>query len=209
MDLFARERFETVSVAQIAAAAAVCKANVFHHFESKEALYLAVMQRISEPLAEYAEALLEEDCSSAEKISRLLTFELHHMLKDTQRTRLILRECSDEGHPQAGELAKQAFRRNFLSIVALFEQGQHRGEFRSEFSPACATVAYASIKMFFFQQHSMILSRPELAHLQSVDVFAEQTCGILLGGLLSRAPEGATGTRKGRKAPAPGRQSNA
>jgi TetR/AcrR family transcriptional regulator len=187
MDLFAQERFEAVSVAQIATAAGVCKANVFHHFESKEALYLAVIRRISTPMAEYAEALLAEDGSSAEKIRRLLTFELHYMQADATRTRLILRECMDGGHPKAGELAKQAFQRNFNGITALFEQGQRSGEFSGDFDPVCAALNYVALKMFFFQQQGLMASRPELAHLQSIETFSDQACAIVLGGVASRA----------------------
>jgi TetR/AcrR family transcriptional regulator len=48
--LFARSGFEGVSVADIAAAAGVSKANVMHHFVSKKRLYGTILQRIAESL---------------------------------------------------------------------------------------------------------------------------------------------------------------
>src|SRR5579885_2280669 len=93
--LFAREGYEPVSVADIAAAAGVSKANVFYHFASKEALYLAVMRQASDEHAEYAEALLAERESCAGRLRRLMSFELRTMLENETRTLLIMRECGE------------------------------------------------------------------------------------------------------------------
>ncbi len=43
-ELFSRRGFDAVSMNEIAEAAGVSKANIFHHFESKNALYLAVVR---------------------------------------------------------------------------------------------------------------------------------------------------------------------
>ena len=42
--LFSERGFDAVSMSDIAAAAGVCKANVFHHFTSKNELYIAVLR---------------------------------------------------------------------------------------------------------------------------------------------------------------------
>jgi len=45
--LFAEHGYDGVSASMIAEAASVSKANIFHHFHSKEQLYVEVMKHIS------------------------------------------------------------------------------------------------------------------------------------------------------------------
>ncbi len=201
IDLFSKEKFESVSVAQIAAAAGVCKANVFHHFESKEALYLAVMREISSFHLEQVEALLADPAPSTEKLRRLLVFELNNMIAEAQRTRLILRECMDDGHPHVRSLVQKVYDHNVQTLIALFEQGRERGEFRADIEPACAALHYTALKLLFFQYNESIRQQPETAHLQDVETFAEQTCGLLLRGLLNAPAKAASGPKPRVRAP--------
>ena len=46
--LFAERGFDSVSINDVAREAGVCKANVFHHFASKQALYETVLTRSCE-----------------------------------------------------------------------------------------------------------------------------------------------------------------
>jgi TetR/AcrR family transcriptional regulator len=203
IDLFSKEKFESVSIAQIAAAAGVCKANVFHHFESKEALYLAVMREISALYLAQTEAVLAEPAPSAEKLHRLLVLELKSMVNDAQRTRLVLRESMDDGHADARALAQKAYDRNSKAVIALFEEGRGSGEFRADIDPACAALHYTALKLVFFQYHDCIRQQPEMAHLCDIEIFAKHTCALLLYGLLNppkTAPAPQPKTRASRKA---------
>ena len=60
-ELFARQGFDAVSMNAIAEAAAVSKANIFHHFESKIALYLAVVRHACANTAERLLQLRSDD----------------------------------------------------------------------------------------------------------------------------------------------------
>jgi TetR/AcrR family transcriptional regulator len=199
--LFADEGFEPVSVARIAETAGVCKANVFHHFASKEALYLAVMQLASAEHAERAEALLDQPGPCADKVRELFAFELNWMLERPVFARLILRECSDQGHPQARELARQTFARNFHAINALFEQGHARGEFRSDIEPAAVTLSLFAAKHFFMQQREGLSASAEIGDLIRPDVYVDRICSIVLDGIVSRRKL-STSSRPGRSRPA-------
>ncbi len=184
-ELFAEEGFEPVSVARIAARAGVCKANVFHHFESKEALLLAVIEQASGEHAERAEALLTDPARVAEKLRQLFAFELRSMIDNGARTQLMLRECHDRGHPLARELAQQVFKRNFDAVTALVDQGRTRGEFRADIEPAAVTVSMIAAKHFFLRQRLAMLDKPELHHLAEPEVYADQICTILLRGIVA------------------------
>jgi len=200
--LFADEGFEPVSVARIAETAGVCKANVFHHFASKEALFLAVMEQASGEHAERAEALLHEPGPSALKVRRLLAFEIELMIDHGARTRLLLRECWDFGHPRARELAQQVFRRNFHAVTALFEQGRASGEFRADLDPAAATLLLIATKQFFMQQRAALRASPDVREFSDPSVYVDRICSIVLDGVVARRaprPVAAAGERRRRR----------
>lgn len=188
--LFAEEGFDPVSVARIAARAGVCKANVFHHFASKELLVLAVMQQASSEHAERIEALLTAQDSSANKLRRLLASELELMLANGPRTKLLMRECQDHGHPRARELAQDVFKRNFDAITALFEQGKARGEFRRNLDASAATLLMLATTHFFMQHRETLDRWPQTRGLFEPDIWIDRICAIVLDGIVAPAASG-------------------
>ena len=182
-ELFAEEGFEAVSVASIAAHAGVCKANVFHHFASKEALYLAVMRGASAEHADYAEQLHQAAGSSADKVRKLIEFELRHMLDNAPRTRLMLRESSNDEHLQARMLARAVFQRNFTAVVRLFEQGRDAGEFLQTIDPAAAAMLLAGATQFFFRCRDALLEFSEVGTLEAPETYAAHIAALILGGV--------------------------
>jgi len=184
-ELFAQEGFESVSVGAIAERAGISKANVFHHFASKEELILAVMREISHSHAEFAEGLLAEEGSSADKLRRLITFEIVEMFGNRQEMRLILREIVDHVRGAVRDQAQKVFYRNFRATVALFEQGQASGEFRADFDPAAAAILLNGANHVFLQSNDALRRLPEYKRLKSAQVYAEQIFTLLLGGVVT------------------------
>jgi TetR/AcrR family transcriptional regulator len=183
-ELFARDGYECVSVAAIADQAGVCKANIFHHYASKEVLYLEVMRKASAEHAELAEALLKEDCSCVEKLHRLTEYDIKTMMDNELRTRLIMRELGEPCENNVRRIAHQVFRRNFQLVIELFEQGQRSGEFRRDFDASAAAVAWCGSKNAFFLCRETM---QDLALFQGKDAargFAEKVCTLLIEGIL-------------------------
>jgi TetR/AcrR family transcriptional regulator len=191
--LFAREGYESVSVAQIAEQAGVCKANIFHHYESKEALYLEVMRKASAEHAEMAEALLKEDCSCVEKLKKLTELDLRTMFENELRTRLILRELGEPCEKTVRLLAHQVFRRNFLLLLELFEQGKRNGEFRKDFNPVAVAMIWCGGKNFYFLCRDVMRDIPQFGSAAEPAVFGEELHRLLIEGML---PPQAAGVRK-------------
>lgn len=200
-ELFAQEGFESISMGAIAERAGVSKANVFHHFTSKETLILAVMREAARPHAQFAEDLLHEDGPSTEKLRRLIAFEIVDMFENKQTMRLMLREITDRSHDHVHDLAQQVFHRNFRAIVALFEQGQQRGELRSDFDPAIAALIFGGANQVFFQCYETLRRLPETKRIKSAESYAEQVFHILLGGIVTAtiAPEQVGSARRKHK----------
>lgn len=183
-ELFSRDGYECVSVAAIADQAGVCKANIFHHYASKEVLYLEVMRKASAEHAELAEALLKEDCSCVEKLHRLTEYDIKTMIDHERRTRLILRELGEACDSSVRRLAHQVFRRNFDLVIELFEQGRRSGEFRTDFDPAAAAVAWCGSKNAFFLCRESMQDLQLFQGKEAARGFAEKVCKLLIEGIL-------------------------
>ena len=185
-ELFAQSGFEAVSVAEIANRAGVSKANVFHHFKSKDALYLEVMSSACQGHAQFTEQLLAADLSSAEKLRQMIRYDFEDMFANPQRTQLFLREVFNCGHGEGRRPAEQVFEHNFNVVVALFKQGQARGEFRADLDPAVAAWVVGSAVMMFFQSRETLRRIPAVHCAECPEDYAEKMLDILLNGLISR-----------------------
>ena len=190
--LFSRTGFDSVSLAEIASMAGVCKANIFHHFESKEALYLDVMREACKGHAEFAESLLRLPLSSTEKLRRLVAFEFADMFEHESRTQLVFREVLNAGSGKGRQLAEQVFQRNCFAVIALFQEGIDRGEFRADIDSGITAWMLGASTMMFFQNRNILPHMPGMGGCNSPADFAEKIVNTMLQGLLA-APD-ASGT---------------
>ncbi|MAV72814.1 MAG: hypothetical protein CBB81_00490 [Cellvibrionales bacterium TMED21] len=93
--LFAKRGFYGVSIAAIAKEMGFSKQALLHHYPTKEKLYGAVLQRISN---DFLEQQLEAEQASRDPLERLKTFYLglaKPSPENIQRTRLLMRELLD------------------------------------------------------------------------------------------------------------------
>ncbi len=182
--LFADAGFEGASVAAIAEQAGVCKANVFHHFASKEALYFAVIKEAAAAHAAYAEDLFRAPGNSADKVRSLVDFGVRHLLADPQRARLILREISDGTQQARGrKLARSVFQRNFSAVVSIFEQGRQRGEFHQSLDPAAAAMLLNGAAQIFFNCRDSLREYRETGCLQTSEAYVHYIASLILSGV--------------------------
>jgi len=94
--LFAERGFDSVSINDVAREAGVCKANVFHHFASKQALYETVLTRACEALGEEIERQLSARADPALQVSHFLVW-----YRDYLRARPSMARAS-VGRPATG-----------------------------------------------------------------------------------------------------------
>ena len=85
--LFAQQGFDAVSMNAIAEAAGVCKANVFHHFTSKNDLYVAVLRNACKDASQHLDELGSDELSLAERLTQFVHAHLQTILEHEQVTR--------------------------------------------------------------------------------------------------------------------------
>lgn len=187
--LFAGQGFEAVSIQAIAEGAGVCKANIFHHFGSKEGLYLAVLRSACQRAAPLLHTLVREGDDFPARLNHFAKDHLAYLLAHPGTTRLLLRELLESDAPRGQQLAEQAVGENFTRLIAILREGQRRGELRAEVDPAIAAALLVGADVFLFQ------ARPVLRHLDGVGYadapkrYSEGLVDILLHGLLAPAED--------------------
>lgn len=115
--LFAKRGFYGVSIAAIAKEMGFSKQALLHHYPTKEKLYGAVLQRISN---DFLEQQLEAEQASRDPLERLKTFYLglaKPSPENIQRTRLLMRELLDNN--ARSEHAENWYLRDFLQRLII------------------------------------------------------------------------------------------
>lgn len=133
--LFAEHGYDGVSVSMIAKAANVCKANIFHHFHSKEQLYLEVMKNISGLLVA---DLRNRDDPSLVSCLRIVAFVKAHLcffVTHKNLARLILRELGDAFCHVGDNYPQQEFEGVLRLLVAIIHEGQSKNEINAQADP--------------------------------------------------------------------------
>jgi len=105
--LFAKRGFYGVSIASIAAELGLTKQALLHHFGSKEKLYGAVLEQISQEL----EALIGE--AGEEPFSEIMNRVRNAFLQDADAAALVMRELLDN-EPRASK-SRVWYLRDFLN----------------------------------------------------------------------------------------------
>lgn len=184
MELFAERGFDSVPVSAIAERAGVSKGNVFHHFGSKDGLYLAVMKQASHNTARLLAEVSKGDGTFADRIRHFARAHLQYLLQHQCVARLILRELAQGDAVRGRAMVEGAFGGNFATLVSIFRSGQLAGHVRAELDPAVMALALLAGNVFFFQ------SQPLLPHLASVqfaadaDYYSNMVLNVFLRGVL-------------------------
>lgn len=183
---FARAGFDSVSIADIAAQAGVSKANIFHHFKSKEALHQGVLREACKGHAEFAEALLARtDLGSVDKLRELIRFDFDDAFTNELNTHLVVREVLNTGCCAGRDLVEPVFMRNFNAVVGIIRQGQANGAFAADIDPSTVTLMIGATVMLFFQNRQILDRFPGLQVGADPDTYAELVFRTVLGGVIA------------------------
>jgi len=184
--LFAEHGFGAVSISAVAVGAGVSKANVFHHFGSKRALYLAVLRNACRDAAQRLEHLETHRGRFQERFSAYAVDMLDTMLERGQLHRLMQREllAEDDGR-LAKELAERVFGEKFARLVAILRTGQARGELRADFDPAIAAITLIGANVFFLQSRGVLRHLPDAGAAVDPRRYGAALADMLLRGMLA------------------------
>jgi TetR/AcrR family transcriptional regulator len=145
---FAERGYAGASMAEIAGSAGLRKASLFHHFATKEALYLEVLQSIITELgALVSEARLLRG-PFIERLDRLGTLGTGYFGTHPGAARLLLRELLDSGPFYEG-VGSLAVRSTLDGIAAFLQAGMLEGEIPYQ-DPHQLALSIASIHLTYY-----------------------------------------------------------
>jgi TetR/AcrR family transcriptional regulator len=188
--LFANRGFAGTSMAEIATAAGVSKATVFHHYRSKRQLYEAL---VGDAFAGFREQLIPLLDAERDLEGSLRDFAAAHLERLTRMQgtmRLIAREMLSAGSGSGEELVSGEMSRNFSLLVDALRRGQARGKVRADADPGLAVFLLLCSSWFVFQSAALVRRNPDLAVAASTPTYAAELARLLYAGLAPPAGPG-------------------
>lgn len=178
--LFAESGFEGTSMSRVARAAAVSKASVFHHFSSKQDLYLEVLHESRSHLENLFDELKPDG-----KLQRRLTRFLHRYLASIYERedgfRLLLHEMLSGERDEA--IAKRVSGDNFQRLVAHLRAAQQEGDVRPDLDPAVVAFLMIAASAFFYQSRSVLQHTDGAEFSEHADQYVKQVAEVITNGL--------------------------
>lgn len=185
-DLFSELGYDAVSVAAIAEQAGVSKANIFHHFKTKQDLFYEVLRSTTQASADIlAEIEQANDCPQ-EKLVAYAEATLRNYLENPRATRLLLRELTNERSEIGGHLVSQDFGHNFERLTALVRSGQHGGLLRGDLDPAAFGLLICAANVFFAQTQNILRRLPAVDFADQPQRYTDMMMDVLLHGAAAR-----------------------
>lgn len=183
--LFAEHGFEAVSMNAIAERAGVSKANIFHHFSSKQTLYIEVLRAACRDSAERLQSLSGDTEPFTARLAAFVRDQLAGMIEHGQIHRLIQRELLNDGERRGRELAEKVFGDNFARFVGILRAGQSRGELRADLDPALLATLFIGANVFFFEAREVLRHLPDVTFAHDPRRYSQMLTDLLLHGILA------------------------
>lgn len=187
--LFAERGYDGVSISDIAGASGVSKANIFHHFESKEGLYLAVIASVVARIPDQAERFAEEH-SIVQSFQNMAAAELSRAAEDEQGVRLILQEIISDNPLRSRVLAEEIFADSFTRLVGRIRAQQAAGRFRRDFDPVLAAAVLRSATAFYVLTRSVQRHLPGVTFADDPERYGHEAVELILRGLVAADGQG-------------------
>ena len=184
--LFAERGFDGVSVNDVAMAAGVSKANIFHHFGNKQALYMAVLNSSLNEFDELSQHLHPQRAPIRERLQQFFEAHVAHMQQHPQSARVVLRELLEDRSEVTQQLAEQTTNEQFRQLLALLQEGQQAGEIRSDINLTALMIMMIGTVVFPFQARSLLSHHPEAGFTHEPEQFSRLMADILLQGISAK-----------------------
>jgi len=181
--LFAEKSFNAVSINDIAKQAGSSKANIFHHFKSKEKLYLAVLKQACGRSAAALDSMQKK--TSISPLNQLKHFHASHLktiLSQSKSTQLIQRELMDNSEQHGKKLAEEVFADTFSKVINLVKQAQIHDLVRKDIEPSLLAFLMMGSNVIFFEAQSVLKHMSEVSFASSPEQYSSAVFDLLTRG---------------------------
>jgi TetR/AcrR family transcriptional regulator len=180
---FSQHGYAGASIAAIAARAGVGKSTIFHHFESKDALYLAVIEAAAGEFARILDQVLDVERDEHDSLAEFQLAHLRHLFRNDKVASLVLRELRGEGPGETAGQVREVVAGNFQRLVDYLVAVRGRGRIRQDVDPQVAALTMLSVNAFAFQFRDVLVDFPGLNVEDAPDQFAAAVTDLVYRGL--------------------------
>jgi AcrR family transcriptional regulator len=132
--LFAQRGYEGASMGDLAELVGLRKASLFHHFESKDVLYAAVLSELLREIEDAIRRALASEGSLPERLDAMTDAITEMLVGNPHAARLLVREAMDWGPVMQAELSDQ-IQSVLAAAVSFARAGQSAGVFDPDLDP--------------------------------------------------------------------------
>lgn len=145
---FAEAGYSGASMSAIAERAGIRKASLFHHFRSKEALYLEMLAEITGDLVELVVAADLATGTFLERLDRLGVLVVRYLGSHRRAARLAMRELVDGGPFSAGD-GRERVDLSMRAVAGFLRAGMNEGAILKQ-DPRQLAVSIIGLHLFHF-----------------------------------------------------------
>ena len=129
LQLFARRGFHNTSISDIANSAGITKGAIYWHFENKEALFAAILDKEKHNWQRLVRQHVDEVADVRDKIDQLIE-NFYLLLVQDPDISIFLQRITLEPDGKYSDLLSEAFERTADFIAKIFQQGKESGMFK-------------------------------------------------------------------------------
>jgi TetR/AcrR family transcriptional regulator len=192
--LFAARGFDSVSISDVAREAGVCKANVFHHFATKQALYESALTRACEALGDEVERQLAAETDPARLVPHFLGWYRTYLRAHPSTARLVFRELT--GNPDLAESGPvfPVLSRLFDHLVAHVHDARAIGAFRADANATVVASLMLGVTLFNSQTEHLRAHMPAWREV-SDETYVDRLTDVLMHGVRADAANAVSAAR--------------
>ena len=146
---FAEKGFAGARVDAIAESTRTSKRMIYYHFDSKEGLYLAVLENAYRRIRRIEQALELDGLAPEKALRRLVEFTFDYHVDNPDFVRLVMNENMLHGAYLANSQDIESVNRSAIdSLVAVYERGRKAGVFRKGIDPVDLHMSISALCFF-------------------------------------------------------------
>ena len=154
--IFADKGFRGTGTREIARLAGMDKYAIYYHFQNKETLYRAVIERSFSRMTQFVDELFPPEAVSLEELERTFENLLKFLVENTAILKIMQRESLDGTDVGASDIFRKYFRPLFRKGVRFSEKAKKSGWFRQDLNSRQFIAGLYTMVMSYFSDGAMI-----------------------------------------------------
>lgn len=154
--IFSEKGFRSTSTREIARRAGMDKYAIYYHFQSKQAVYRAVIERSLSRMTEFIDRLFPEEITSGEELEKIFQKLFDFMSKNHHVMRILQRESLDGNDVDIRETFEKYFRPLYRRGIRFSEEAKRSSLFREDINTRQFVISLYTLIMSYYNDRAMI-----------------------------------------------------